>query len=307
MGQKARQVVTNVSSLPLPQKWDGLQSLEDFSRLLREARPRKVIGVHARIYPSRPFEYFDHRNVETTGDATVWWSEFFCRGHPDSMTELGVCVGSLVEPNLTSTEHEWPTIILWSTDHDQLASRLLHDLQAIPKVIVVRISHASTNRFDTHADTGLIDMLFLGEADTLVGTTSSTYSFAAHARSLAEPRYPSFRANAQDACGRAPGTEGGLLVYGLSHDCSPRDGYRHGYPIGTIWMCHRQSKCLRYVMWAPSCLPVKALEGTLQDAVSGMRSCLVCVYVSNDWSCKGSKANCATWHSGHALLPSLYL
>jgi hypothetical protein len=238
MGQKGRQELTNISSLPLPQQWDGMRSLEDFSKLLREGRTGKVIGVHARIYSSRAYEYFDHRNVAPKLDA-----ESFCKGHPGSMTELGMCVSSLIVPNSTFRADQGPTVVLWATDHDELASSLLEDLLAMPQVIVVRVSHADiTDRFDSHADAGLIDMLLLGEADILVGTTGSTYSFTAHARSLAEPRYPSFRANTQDPCGSAPGTEGGLLFYGLSPECSRDDESR------VTWNCHRQSECLRFVM-----------------------------------------------------------
>ena len=271
MGQKARQIVTNVSSLPLAQAWDGLRSLEDFSQLLRQARPRKVIGVHARIYPSRPFEYFDYRTVDSRRDAKLWSSESFCKGHPDSMKDMSVCVGSLVESDSNSRGAEGPTVILWATDHDQLASSLLHDLQALPEVVVVRISHANTDRFDTHPGTGLLDMLFLEEADTLVGTTASTYSFAAHARSLAQPRYPSFRADTRDPCGRAPGTEGGLLFYGLSHHCLLDSGR-------PLWHCPRQTNCLRFVMWHSFCLQVSDITyiDQLYSVVSYFCTHLVC-------------------------------
>ena len=174
------------------------------------------------------------------------------------MKDMSVCVGSLVESDSNSRGAEGPTVILWATDHDQLASSLFHDLQALPEVVVVRISPANTDRFDTHPETGLLDMLFLEEADTLVGTTASTYSFAAHARSLAQPRYPSFRADTLDPCGRAPGTEGGLLFYGLSHDC-----YREvGHPDGKSWICPRQTNCLRFVLWFGFCVPVRALHQT---------------------------------------------
>ena len=270
MGQKARQIVTNVSSLPLAQAWDGLRSLEDFSQLLRQARPRKVIGVHARICSSRPFEYFDYRTVDSRRDAKLWSSESFCKGHPDSMKDMSVCVGSLVESDSSSRGVEGPTVILWATDHDELASSLLHDLQALPEVVVVRISHANTDRRDTHPGTGLLDMLLLEEADTLVGTTSSTYSFAAHARSLAQPRYPSFRAGTRDPCGRAPGTEGGPLFYGLSHHCLLDSGR-------PLWHCPRQTKCLRFVMrhsfWQVS--DISCID-QLYSAVSYFCTHLVC-------------------------------
>jgi hypothetical protein len=211
MGQKGRQELTN---------------------------PGKVIGVHARIYSSRAYEYFDHRNIAPKLNA-----ESFCKGHPGSMTaELGMCVSSLTVPTSTFRADQGPTVVLWATDHDELASTLLEDLLAMPQVIVVKVSHADiTDRFDSHADTGLIDMLFLGEADILVGTTGSTYSFTAHARSLAEPRYPSFRTNTQDPCGSAPGTECGLLFYGPSPECTDDESR-------VIWNCHRQSECLRFVM-----------------------------------------------------------
>ena len=51
----------------------------------------------------------------------------------------------------------------------------------------------------------------LEESDVIVGTTSSTFSFSAHARGLAVPYYPSFRSDRSDACEAVTGTEGGLL------------------------------------------------------------------------------------------------
>jgi hypothetical protein len=64
----------------------------------------------------------------------------------------------------------------------------------------------------------MLDVSLLQEADVLVATTGSTFSYTAHARGLINPYYPSFRGTRSTACGESVGTEGGQLFFGPMYD-----------------------------------------------------------------------------------------
>jgi hypothetical protein len=81
------------------------------------------------------------------------------------------------------------------------------------------------------------------ESDVLVGTTQSTFSFAAHARGLIQAFYPSFRMERSTACGKPVDTEGGLLAYGLSYDQCHFNGITR-----EITCTRLQPECLQFVM-----------------------------------------------------------
>ena len=82
--------------------------------------------------------------------------------------------------------------------------------------------------------------------DDFVGTVMSTFSFAAHARALATPRYPSFAdpCAAAGPCVRAAGPEAGLLNRGPMHDDCGLTG-------GNTMTCRRFILHLVYTWFTP--------------------------------------------------------
>jgi hypothetical protein len=60
IGAALRKREVRFNPLPSPQPWDEASSIDEFARLLHLSRAVKIIGVHARIYSTRPFEYFDY-------------------------------------------------------------------------------------------------------------------------------------------------------------------------------------------------------------------------------------------------------
>jgi hypothetical protein len=84
-------------------------------------------------------------------------------------------------------------VVLWATDMDRYAAPLLREMAALDAVTVVRLVAPHAERFDRHPETALADLVLLSQADRLVATAMSTFSYAAHARGLAAPHHPTFR------------------------------------------------------------------------------------------------------------------
>ena len=253
IGAALRDVKLQLNIWPPSQAWDGARSIDEFVLRLRASRPAKVIGVHSRIYSSRPFEYFDHNYLDLQDEEG---DKARCTGDQRSLDELSNCVTDMVEKingaaaaAPQSRRGSGEVVILWATDNDEMSSRLLRNLKSIGGVRIVSIAHSSTgsDRFDRFATAGQLDMLLLEEADILVGTTSSTFSFAVHARGLSTPLYPSFRRDRSTACGSAVGTEGGLLSYGAGYSQCRRDWIQREVSCGFV-----QAACLQFVMDATS-------------------------------------------------------
>ena len=143
--------------------------------------------MHVRIYSKRAFEYFDHRYFN--GSDTLEHGSY-CKGHPGSLEDLEGCAGHLLEreritlSNSGTAERKGTIVILWATDNDDLTAVLLQYLLSFKDVLLVRVSHQNVQRFDVEPLTGMVDVAILEECDMLIGTTSSTFSFAAHTPGL---------------------------------------------------------------------------------------------------------------------------
>ncbi len=103
----------------------------------------------------------------------------------------------------------------------------------------MQIKHMAKDKTDSFRYTGLLDIIMLEESDVLVGSSYSTFSYAAHARGLALPYYPSFRNDRSSACGTVTGTEGGLLIFDF---CS------FDWRRSEVWCQKVEPKCLQFVM-----------------------------------------------------------
>jgi hypothetical protein len=216
IGHEVRQLPAHFSTLPVPQSWDGVHSLNDFIHQLRSSpNVARVIGMHIRVHTHAPFIYLDHRHFN--GSDKLEHSAY-CKGHPGSLEDFQECIGSLVAPESAGEHTQESVVVLWATDNDELASGVLQHLQSLARVHVVRIAHEGKDRTDQLPWTGMLDVSMLEEADVLIGTTSSTFSYTAHARGLTPAYYPSFRGSRSTACGEAVGSEAGLLFFGAMYD-----------------------------------------------------------------------------------------
>lgn len=221
MGEEARQEPVRFSTQPISQDWDGMHTPRDFMRLLRAKQPRLLIGVHSRIHSSIPFIHFDHRRIPGYIENFLGT---FCKGSPESLDDILLCVGHLVRksprdlcPSNITTSLSRPdtaAVIFWASDNDRLTSSVLQQVQSLGNVLIIKIWHAANELTDREPASALLDMVVLEEMDVLIGSTGSTFSFLAHARGLQLALYPAFRVDRSLVCGAPTGTEGGLLFLG---------------------------------------------------------------------------------------------
>jgi hypothetical protein len=209
----------------------------------RHAREFKLIGMHVRTDTNHPMYYFDQSHL------LPHRPDAFCGGDPSSLMSALGCVLSLLYgggggggggaggggggggsssggrrggDGGGGEGREELRVLLWATDNDDLAKGLLDRMLVhAPTTILVFVDHQlpASDRHDLNCwqhgceASGLVDLEFLGLADTFVGSAGSTFSFAAHARALVPPHYASFMASGQGFCAQGPGsTEAGLLI-----------------------------------------------------------------------------------------------
>jgi hypothetical protein len=226
-----------VATLPLPAAWDGETSLRSLISGIRSSSPSAVIGVHARV-SANVFELMDTFNFPAgwrqscegqvplgADQGSAWKEDDFC--FSSSLDCLLACVpvaladaaGNGTGRPAPSPAH--PLVILWATDDDDYSRPLRDELAALPGARLVRLlfDSGAPHRHDQLPRSGLLDLRLLSEAEALVGTTLSTFSYVAHARGLAAPYYPAFRdpCGPRGACGRGAGPEAGLLARGPAH------------------------------------------------------------------------------------------
>jgi hypothetical protein len=234
-----------VATLPLPAIWDGETSLRNLISGIWSSSPSAVIAIHVRV-SGNIFEYMDTYNFPAgwrhSCEGTVplgadqesarnlaWEEDDFC--FSSSLDCLLSCIpialsdttGNGTGRPAPSPAH--PLIILWATDDDDYSRPLRDELAALPAARLVRLLFDSDNplHYDRLPRSGLLDLRLLSEAEALVGTAVSIFSYVAHARGLAAPYYPAFRdpCGPRGACGRGAGPEAGLLALGPAHvDCA---------------------------------------------------------------------------------------
>jgi hypothetical protein len=185
-----------------------------------------LIGVHVRI--ASTFEYYDtfhyprgwQRLCDSTAplDASIAGEDNdFCYSSSldsvlscfESMVHLlcpgqntTTCVSTSPRPSPPPNHSHIPppkprppaprdasVVVLWATDDDVLSRPLLDAITSLPGVRAVRIAFDAPLRADTHAQSGLLDLQLLAEADEFLATAMSTFSYAAHARGLITPHY----------------------------------------------------------------------------------------------------------------------
>jgi hypothetical protein len=258
----ARELATQIRAVtyPYPAPWDGRQSLHALIAEMRRHKPLALIGVHVRV-SSHLFEYYDtfhyprgwQRLCDSSAPvdpSTAGRADDFC--YSSSLDSVLLCFEGMLHrlrPGRNTTAPDGSTaapprhpppqaaapptpieasvIVLWATDDDALSRPLLDAITSLPGVRAVRIAFDAPLRADAHAQTALLDLQLLAEADELLATAMSTFSFAAHARGLVTPHYLSFRdpCGPLGACSRAAGPEAGLLSFGVAHDgCRLADG-----------------------------------------------------------------------------------
>ena len=241
-GDRQLKLTVHATSSPTPLAWDGERALADLVSDLRASNPVKIVAVHVRV--ARSFEYLDtyhyprgwQRCSPRTAPAGNHRDDVanpvdpldFC--YSSSLDSVSTCLLDQLRawiPGYDPSRKQEPyvglgrhVIVLWATDHDGYTERLVAGLSSLPAVHVVRIRYGHGDRHDSDALSGMCDMLALGAADEMVATTMSTFSFAAHARSLLTPHYLSYRdpCGGQGVCARANGPEAGLLAFGRMHD-----------------------------------------------------------------------------------------
>jgi hypothetical protein len=215
--------------------------------------------MHVRVHTSAPFIYLDHRYFH--GSDTLEHSSC-CKGHPGSLEDLEGCATQLVASAIAQckgmTQADGDIVVLWATDNDELTGQVLQCLQSMAGVLVVRIVHEGKDRTDQLPWTGMLDVSLLEEADVLIGTPVSTFSYTAHARGLIPAYYPSFRGSRSTACGKPVETEGGLLFHGSMYD-------------ECFWMSPVQAECTQH---RSACL--HTISGTIghEKCLQGLGPCL---------------------------------
>lgn len=224
LGLAALHAPVSPRSFPSVPLWDSAETLHELMTAVRASvSPGNIIGVHLRTTPNVPFLHFGSASPppNASGASARWCSGDGGRG----MERLVQCVARLAgAASLREAEGAAQTVVLVATDNDAHAKDVLASLAAAGGVTVVRLDHSSSSsdRHDADMQSGLLDLELLAHADVLVGSVQSTFSFAAHARGLSAPVYPSFRPeNDAGMCHAAGGSESGLLMGGeMPSKCS---------------------------------------------------------------------------------------
>ena len=115
-------------------------------------------------------------------------------------------------------------LIIWSADDDVRSAWLFDRLAALEGVTIVRIVHGGpADRFDQQPVLGMADTVLLGEADEMIATSRSSFSYVAHGRALLRPRYTGIMLEGA-TCSLAPSSEAGLVhVTDMHSDCRQTD------------------------------------------------------------------------------------
>ena len=206
-----------VTSSPQSLAWDGERRLAHIISDLRASTALKMVAVHIRV--ARSFEYLDTYHYSRgwqrcLSSQNVCDSDGLCNDKASHADPFDFCYSSSLDSISTclfDLLREWvpadiltskpsggfglnsSVVVLWATDHDSYTEPLLSAISSFPALHVVRIRYRHSDRYDFDLLSGLCDMLVLGEADEMIATTMSTFSFAAHARSLLTPHYLSYR------------------------------------------------------------------------------------------------------------------
>ena len=243
-GRRELDLFVTVQSLPRAMPWDGQRRLGDLIADIREHRPAALLGVHVRMC-RLPYHYMDTYHytpappeaLHSTGEEVP---DDFC--FVASLEPMLNCTARLAAERRRAPGGERGVVVLWATDMDRHAAPLLQQIAALESVTVVRLLAEQAERYDRHPQTAMADLVLLSEADQLIATTMSTFSYATHARGLSRPYYMTFRDPRRgDACAAAAGPEAGLLALGAMHDgCTVTDADART----TVTCTHKRAGCL---------------------------------------------------------------